>query len=159
HQEPVYIRHIFLVKPLMALAVLMCLATLIALFRLNRKRPHARSDQFLIAFIGLLTIYQGLRILKDAGGVTLTLNGMVDGAIEMMVATTSLIAAMMLKLSRINHLEAESAMRLARAAPPRLTRQADAPLGQKDLAMVETLNWAVPRLSDAAFKLFAFLCL
>jgi len=154
----VFIRHIFVVKPMIALALLICLGTIIALFRLNRRRPHNRSDQFLIGFLGLLAIYEGLKLLKDSGIVALGVNSMFDDAIELIVASTCLIAAVMLRMSRINHLEVESAIRLARAAPPRLARP-DASVAQKETSILETLAWAVPRLSDGAYKLFVVLCL
>ena len=153
----VFIRHIFVTKPLVALAILVCMGTIIALFKLNRRKPHSRSDQFLIAFVGLLTVYEGIKILKDSGMVMLTMNSMLSDAIELMVAMTCLLAAIMLQISRVDHLEAESAMRLARAAPPRVARP-DVPV-DKTGTTLDTLSWAVPRLSDGAFKLLAVLCL
>jgi hypothetical protein len=150
----VFIRHIFLTKPLVALAILVCMGTILALFKLNRKRPQSRSDKFLIAFVGLLTIYEAGKILKDSGVVVLSMNSFLNDAIELMVAMTCLLAAIMLQISRVDHLEAESAMRLVRAAPPRAARP-DLVAG----TTLDTLSWAVPRLSDGAFKLLAVLCL
>lgn len=151
------IRHIFEFKPLAALAVLMCMATIIALFRLNRqRRSKTRSDQFLIGFLGLLAIYEALKLLKDTGVFVLTTSSMLDDAIELMVASSCLVAAFLLRLSRINHLEQESAMRLARAAPPRSSKP---DVAAKDTTTLETLSWAVPRVSDGAFKLLAVLCI
>ena len=63
----VSIRHIFVFKPLVGIAILVCLGTILTLFKLNRHRPRNRSDQFLIAFLGLLTVYESLKLLKDAG--------------------------------------------------------------------------------------------
>src|SRR5258706_539594 len=118
----VSIRHIFVFKPLVGIAILVCLGTILTLFKLNRHRPRNRSDQFLIAFLGLLTVYESLKLLKDAGVVALATSNALDDAIELLVAGSCLVAAMLLRMSRINHLELESAMRLARAAPPRLPR-------------------------------------
>jgi len=59
-----------------------------------------------------------------------------------------------LRFSTVNHLNDESAMRLARAAPPR--SQLRGPETERDLGR---LAWALPRMSDGAFKLYAFLCL
>ena len=74
-----------------------------------------------------------------------------------------LVAAMLLRFSTINHLDAESAFRLARAAPPRLspdTTSRDLPVYKSPPALdaPDALRWALPRLSDGAFKLYAYLC-
>jgi hypothetical protein len=154
----VFIRHIFVAKPLVALAILVCLGTILTLFKLNRRKPLSRSDRFLIAFLGVLTIYEGIKILRNAGVVQLAVNDMLNDAIELLVAMACLSAAILLQISRVNHLNIESAMRLARAAPPR-SAHPDAPMSAKDLSTIDTLIWAVPRLSDGAFKLLAVLCL
>jgi hypothetical protein len=77
-----------------------------------------------------------------------------DDAIDLSVAGFYLLATVMLRFSTVNHLDAESAMRLVRAAPPR--SQLRNPEMERDLAR---LNWALPRVSDGAFKLYAYLCL
>src|SRR5579862_4736490 len=116
----VAIRHIFVAKPLIAVAIIVCLGTIIALFKLNRRRSNSRSDQFLIAFLGLMSIYEGLKLLRNAGVVALTMNSVFEDAIELLVAIAFLCAASLLRVSRDDYLEVESAVRLARAAPPRL---------------------------------------
>jgi hypothetical protein len=154
----VYIRNIFVYKPLTAIAVLICLATLIALFKLNRRGPRQKTDKFLIAFLGVLTIYEGLKLLRNSGAVAVTMNAAINDGLELLVAATCLTSAMMLRMSRVNHLNVESAIRLARAAPPRTSR-GDLSLAPKDLLTQEMLSWAIPRLSDGAFKLLVILCI
>lgn len=149
-----YLWHIFTIKPLAALSIVLCLVTMLSCVMLERKRPHHRADRFLIAFLGLLSCYQGMRILHAAGIVTLSVSGRLDDAIDLSVAVFILLATVMLRFSAVDHLEAESAMRLVRAAPPR--SQLRNPEGERDLAR---LLWALPRLSDGAFKLYAYLCL
>ncbi len=134
------------------------MCTLIALFRINRRKPQNRTDRFLIAFLGVLTIYEALKLLKDQGVVVLEMNSAMNDMIELLVAMACLAAAVLLQASRVNHLEVESAMRLARAAPPRIQRP-DLPVGPRDFSTVDLLTWAIPRLSDGAFKLLAVLCL
>ena len=153
-----FIRNIFLAKPLVAFAVLMCMATMIALFKLNRRKPQSKVDQFLIGFLGVLTIYEALRLIKNSSGLSLAMNTAIDDAIELLVAAACLTAAILLRFSRKNHLDIESAIRLARAAPPRSTHL-DVPIGAKEPATLEALNWALPRVSDGAFRLLALLCL
>ncbi len=157
--SPVYLWHIFLIKPLAALSIVVCLVTIFACFRLERKRPQQKSDRFLIAFLGVLTIYQGMRILQSAGVLPISVNSHLDDAIELLIATFYLIAAMLLRFSSINRLDAESAFRLARAAPPRLSPDVtsrDLPIPKHGLAL-DGLAWALPRLTDGAFKLYAYL--
>lgn len=149
-----FLWHIFRVKPFAALSLLLCLATILACFLLERRRPQQRSDRLLIGALGLLSIYQGLRILEGAGIVSVSIGANMDDAIELAIAAFYLIAALMLRLSTINHLETESAIRLARAAPPRSSR----PEPALDFSL-DAISWAMPHVSDGAFKLYAFLCL
>ena len=149
-----YLWHIFTVKPLAALSIVLCLATILSCVLLERKRPHQGADRFLIAFLGVLSIYQGIRILHAAGIVKLSVNAKMDDAIDLSVAVFILLATVMMRFAAVNHLDAESAMRLVRAAPPRSQlRNRDV---ERDL---DQLIWALPRVSDGAFKLYAYLCL
>ena len=68
-----------------AMAILVCMGTLLALLRLNRRKPASRSDQFLIAFVGFLSIYEGLKILRESGMVQLTFSNFLTDAIELLV--------------------------------------------------------------------------
>jgi hypothetical protein len=149
-----YLWHIFTIKPLAAVSIVLCLATILSCVTLERKRPHNGADRFLIAFLGLLSVYQAIRILHAAGIVHLSVNAKLDDAIDLSVAGFYLLATVMLRFATVNHLDAESAMRLVRAAPPR--SQLRNPEMERDLAR---LTWALPRVSDGAFKLYAFLCL
>ena len=156
-----FLWHVFLVKPFAAVSILVCLAAIFSCVALNRKRSHRASDRFLIACLGLLSIYQGMRILQGVGLLSVSVSPTVDDAIELLVTAFCLIATLMLRLSADHQLQAESALRLAKAAPPRssrrdlLTDAVESPR-KKD---VECLAWALPELSDAAFKFYAYLCL
>ncbi len=149
-----YLWHIFTIKPLAAVSIVLCLATILSCVMLERKRPHQGADRFLIGFLGLLSVYQAIRILHAAGIVKLAVNAKLDDAIDLSVAGFYLLATVILRFATVNHLDAESAMRLVRAAPPR--SQLRNPEGERDLAR---LSWALPRVSDGAFKLYAYLCL
>jgi hypothetical protein len=150
----VYLWHLFTVKPLEAFSILLCLTTILSCVLLERRRPRQGSDRFLIACLGLLSIYQAIRILHAAGIVTLSVNSKLDDAIDLSIAGFYLVATVMLRFASNNQLEAESAMRLVRAAPPRSPMRS--PEVERDL---DRLTWALPRVSDGAFKLYAYLCL
>jgi hypothetical protein len=159
----VYLWRVFLVKPLAALSIVICLITIFSCFLLERKRPTQKADRFLIAFLGLLAVYQGLRILESAGVLAISLSAKFDDAIELLITTFYLFAVLMLRFSSVNRLEAESAYRLFRAAPPRLSQtQEMATLDPRalkpGLPLSDRLAWAMPLLSDGAFKLFAWFC-
>jgi hypothetical protein len=157
----VFLWRVFLVKPFAAVSILVCLAAICSCVSLNRKRTHKNSDRFLIVCLGLLSVYQGLRILQGVGWLTVAVSSTVDDAIELLVTAFCLIATLMLRLSADNQLQAESALRLAKAAPPRSSRRGAEPgvvdgSRKKD---VESLAWALPELSDATFKFYVYLCL
>lgn len=154
-----YLWRLFLIKPLAALSIVVCLVTIFACFRMERKRPQQKSDRFLIAFLGILAVYQGMRILQSAGVLAISMSTALDDAIELLITMFYLIAAMLLRFSSVNRLDAESAFRLVRAAPPRLSPDVtsrDIPAPKNGLAL-DGLNWALPRLTDGAFKLYAYL--
>ena len=62
-----FLWRVFLVQPFAAVSILVCLAAIFSCVALNRKRSHRPSDRFLIACLGLLSIYQGMRVLQGIG--------------------------------------------------------------------------------------------
>src|SRR2546429_4093803 len=98
-KDCVFLWHIFAVKPVAAVSLLICLATIVSCLYMRRKRPHETSDRFLLVFLGAVSIYQGMRILKGVGVVTVPVNASVDDAIELLVTMAYLVAALLLKLS------------------------------------------------------------
>lgn len=154
-----YLWHVFLIKPFAALSIIICLATIYSLFSLERRRPYHSTDRFLIAFLGLLSVYQGMRILQSAGLVSMSSNAKLDDAIELIVTVLYLVAALLLRLSSVNRMDAESALRLASAAPPRTSRPEAAIEAPRPANPAEKLGWVLPKVSDGAFKLYAYLSL
>lgn len=157
--KTVYLWHVFLIKPFAALSILICLTTIFSLFSLERRRPHHSTDRFLIGFMGLLSVYQGMRILESAGLVTLASNTRRDDAIELIVTVFYLLAALLLRLSSVNRLDVESALRLASAAPPRMSRPEAVIEAPWQAHSVEKLRGVLPKVSDGGFKLYAYLFL
>jgi hypothetical protein len=153
----VFLWRIFLVKPFAALSIIICLVTIYSCVATERKRPTQKSDRFLIAVLGFLAVYQAMRIMQGVGLVGFRMGPTLDDAIELVITAFYLMAALMLRLSSRSRLDAESAMRLAQAAPPLLSLRPE-PVTQ-DAATIETLHWALSRLSDPAFKLYTLLAL
>ena len=149
-----YIWHVFLVRPFAALSLLICLAAIFSCWTVLRKPARHHFDRFLIGFVGLLSIYQGLRLLRDCGLLSLPASTGLSDAVELLVTAFYLMATMILRLSSNDRLDADSALRLAKAAPPPAPL---AVLGAPDHEIVQNLKWALPRLSDGAFKLYAYL--
>lgn len=150
-----YLWHVFLIKPLAGVSILICLATIFSLFSLERRRPHSSLDRFLIGFLGLLAVYQGMRILQSAGLMTISANSKLDDAIDLIVTLFYLLAAVLLRMWSGKRMDAESAMRLAHAAPPRTSR-AEGMDAAQPVNSLERLRWMLPKVSDGAFKLYAY---
>jgi len=119
----VFLWHVFLVKPFAALSVVICLATILACVLLERRRPAHTADRYLIGVLGLLSVYQGLRILQGAGILSISRGSNGDDAIELVITGFCLIAALLLRMSAQTRFETESAMRLVQAAPRPASRR------------------------------------
>ena len=155
--------NVLLVKPFAALSMLVCLATIYSCISLKRGYVIHIADKFLIAFVGLLAAFQGLRIVQGAGLLTLPLNSTLTDLVDLMVAVLFFQAPMMLRVSCNDRLTAGFELRLAKAAPPKtslpLPIKANAEPRDRDVSALEAVAWALPKLSDSAFKLYAYLLL
>lgn len=155
--------HAFKFAPAAALAVLVCLATILWCSRLLRKVALYRIDRFLLGFIGLLAVYQGLRLLNEIGVLTVFSSPKVSGIVELLVAVLYLLAASIMRLSSEQRQYADFQIRSARAAPRvplRVLRPVDstAPAaGDRRSGRMHNVAELMPVLTDAAFKLYVFL--
>ena len=61
-----YLVQIFRASPLMGLALCICLTTIFWCF-LMAKRQQVGLDKILTGVLGLIAIYEAIRVLKDAG--------------------------------------------------------------------------------------------
>ena len=155
--------NVLLVKPFAALSMLVCLATIYSCISLKRGYVTHVSDRFLIAFVGVLAVYQGLHVIHGVGLVTLPMNSTLSDLVDLIVTVLFFQAPMMLRESCNDRITAGFELRLAKAAPPKtsppLPIPANASLRERDVLVLENVAWALPRLSDAAFKLYAYLWL
>ena len=100
-------------NPLAALTLLCCLLTL---YKSARLVGHMRwwEDRYLIAFIGLVSIDQGLRVLKSEG-VLKAESGPLESAADLIIAALFLLALMVAKTQASDHHQARMTVRLFEA--------------------------------------------
>lgn len=109
-----YVSKIFAASPLMALALCISLATILWCILLAR-RQRSGLDKVLTGLLGLIAIYEALRILKDSGVVTFPGVGQLDGLADFVIASLSLIAALILRVSSIDRATTKAQLRLVEA--------------------------------------------
>jgi hypothetical protein len=114
--------HVFLVRPFIAIAILVCPLAVLSCWSVLHKRAHKSFDRFLIGFVGLLSISQSIRLLRDCGLMTLPSNEQVNDALELLVAGFYFLATRTLRLSSDDRVGAGLALRLAKAAPPKVAQ-------------------------------------
>lgn len=147
--------HAFRFAPSTALALLVCLVTTFWCFWLLRRAVFHSLDRYLLAFIGLLSIYQGLRLLKEIGLMTVFSNRVLNHLVELAVALLYLLAALIMRLSSEQRRYSDFQFRAARAEPKQPLKVACPPLPKQYVTPIEQL---APLLTDPAFKLYFYLC-
>ena len=138
--------------------MLVCLTTISWCFWLLRRAVYDTLDRFLLGFIGLLSIYQGLRVLKEIGVMTVFSNRLVSNFVELTVALLYLLAAVIMRLSSEQRRFSDFQLRAAKAEPRQplaIPAAAAPPLPKEYVTPIEQL---APVLTDPAFKLYFFLC-
>lgn len=109
-----YLVQIFRASPLMALALCMCLATILWCILLA-KRQQGKLDRMLTGMLGIIAIYEALRVLKDCGVIRIAGFRHLDGWVDFVIAGTYLIAGMILKLSSSDRASTKVRLRLVEA--------------------------------------------
>jgi hypothetical protein len=93
-----YLVQIFRASPLMGLALCICLTTIFWCF-LMAKRQQVGLDKILTGVLGLIAIYEAIRVLKDAGVILFPGIQQLDGWVDFLIASMYFIAALILKIS------------------------------------------------------------
>jgi len=101
-------------NPLLALAFLTCLATILWCILLTRRQRNG-LDKLLTGLLGLIAIYQSLRILSDSGLATFARFRTLEGWVDLISACLYLLAAFILKTSSINRAATQVHLRLVEA--------------------------------------------
>ena len=99
---------------MMALALCMCLATIFWCFLLAR-RQQGRLDRMLTGLLGMIAVYEALRIMKDCGVIRFPGFKQLDGWVDFVVAGTYLLAGFILKYSGSDRANTKVRLRLVEA--------------------------------------------
>jgi hypothetical protein len=155
-----YLWHVLLVRPFVALSILICLATILSCWLVLREQVHRDGlDRFLSGFVGLLSIYQALRLFANCGLLTFPGNSQFTDAVELCVTALYLVTTLIIRLSINNRMSMDSQLRLAKAAPPLVCFKEVPEEIIVEKKILESLAWALPQLSGDTFRLYAYLCL
>jgi hypothetical protein len=109
-----YLAQLLRANPLLALALLICIATILWCILLTRRQPNG-LDKVLTGLLGLIAIYESLRILKDSGFAAFSRFHVLDGWVDFISACLYLVAALILKTSSVDRSATRVHMRLMEA--------------------------------------------
>ena len=127
-----YLAQLLRANPLMALALLICLATILWCILLTRRQRNG-LDKILTGLLGLIAIYDALRILKDSGFAAFARFRTMEGWVDLISACLYLVAALILKTSSIERSATKVHLRLVEA-------------DEKPVDMTSAVMAAVPEL-------------
>jgi PAS domain-containing protein len=109
-----YLFQIFRASPLMAVALCLCLVTIFWCIRLSRRQSNG-LDKILTGLLGLIAIYEALRVLKDSGFILFPGVRRLEGWVDFLIASLYLIAAVILRISSIDRATTKVRLRLVEA--------------------------------------------
>ncbi len=109
-----YLAQLLRANPLMALALLICLATILWCILLTRRQRNG-VDKILTGLLGLIAIYESFRILKDSGFAVFARFRVMEGWVDLISACLYLVAALILKTSSIDRAATKVHLRLMEA--------------------------------------------
>jgi hypothetical protein len=109
-----YLAQLLRANPLMAIALLICLATILWCILLTRRQRNG-LDKMLTGLLGSIAVYDALRILKDAGFATFARFRTMEGWVDVISACLYLLAALILKTSSIERAATRVHLRLVEA--------------------------------------------
>src|SRR3979411_611120 len=90
---------LFRTSPLTGIALCVCLATIFCCIRLIR-RHRLGPDRFLTALIGLISTYQGLRLLKEADILSIPAIRSMSDFVDLPICGLCLMALLVVRISR-----------------------------------------------------------
>jgi PAS domain-containing protein len=109
-----YLAQLLRANLLMALALLICLATILWCILLTRRQRNG-LDKILTGLLGLIAVYEALRILKDSGFAAFARFRTMEGWVDLISSCLYLLAALILKTSSIDRAATKVHLRLVEA--------------------------------------------
>jgi PAS domain-containing protein len=109
-----YLTKIFAASPLLAFALCIALATILWCILLAR-RQRSGLDKILTGLLGLIAVYEALRILRDSGFPIVPIVRRMDAWTDLIIAGLCLIAALILRVSSIDRATTKAQLRLVEA--------------------------------------------
>lgn len=109
-----FVWRLLFTNPLMVTALCVCVATTFWCIAVIRKRQKG-PDRFLAALIGAICIAQGLRLLEQAGLISMPGSFGLDSFGELVITGLLLSAMLILRISAIERKSTEVRLRLAEA--------------------------------------------
>lgn len=109
-----YLVQIFRASPLMGLALCVCLATILWCIFLAR-RQQSSLDRLMTGLLGLIAIYEAIRIMKDCGIILFPGDIKLNGFVDFVIAVMYLVAALILKISSSDRASTKVRLRLVEA--------------------------------------------
>jgi PAS domain-containing protein len=109
-----YLTKIFDASPLLAFALCIALATILWCILLAR-RQRGGLDKVLTGLLGLIAVYEALRILRDSGVPLLPRVHGLDAWTDFIVTSLCLVAAFILRVSSIDRATTKAQLRLVEA--------------------------------------------
>ncbi len=108
-----YLVQIFRANPLMAIALCLCLLTILWCLRLTGRQQN-RLDKVLTGLLGMIAIYEALRVLKDSGIVFHGIRHLDDWS-DFLIAGLCMLAAFILRISSRDRISTRACLRLVEA--------------------------------------------
>jgi PAS domain-containing protein len=113
-ERTLYLVQIFRASPLMAVALCVCIGTILWCILIMR-RQQVGLDRILTGLLGAISIYEAVRIMKDSGIVLFPGFKKLDGWADFIVAIMYLVAALFLKVSSNERAHTKVRLRLVEA--------------------------------------------
>jgi PAS domain-containing protein len=110
-----FLWRLFLTEPLTAAALSICLATIFWCIVILRKRQRG-PDRFLATLMGIISVWQGLRLLRSAG--LLTGSNQIDTVAEFTVTALYLISVLILRILVTERQNTQVRLRLVESSGP-----------------------------------------
>ena len=129
-----YLVQIFRASPLMGLALCVCLATILWCIFLARRQQ--KLDRILTGLLGLISIYEALRVMKDSGVILFHGLQKLDGWADFIIAVMYMVAALFLKVSSSDRASTQVRLRLVEANEKTLDVGKGAPASQEPIPII-----------------------